>query len=323
MNGTRPRRSLRLLLLASGIALAVYCVWSVGAESVASVVRRAGQWLPVIAALELGIVVTDLLGLRALLGGASRDVSVPTWTRAMALAYGVGVVMPGGRAAGEAARAATLASDVTVASAGRASARMQVSALAGNAIASAILAPSVVHTSTTLAWALASNAVLCGGLAGALILLVRSRRFASLLRRVLRPLLGARAEERAHAPPSDRTTSATSATSLAVAVLMSSLGRVVQTLQYGVAVHAVGGQPTVAHAAVAEGIHLVGATVGDALPNQIGATESAYKLFASSLQLDAARALSIALVVRFVQLVLGAAALLVAALVPVPPGKPR
>jgi hypothetical protein len=53
-----------------------------------------------------------------------------------------------------------------------------------------------------------------------------------------------------------------------------------------------------------QGVHIVGATVGDAVPNQLGVTEGAYRVFAEAVGLgDApARAVSIALAIRVVQL---------------------
>ena len=88
-------------------------------------------------------------------------------------------------------------------------------------------------------------------------------------------------------------------------------GRVIQTLQYGVILVAVGGILTPTSALVTEGIHLVGAGLGDMVPNQVGITEGAYRVFASALGLEdaPARAISIALVARLCQSSLAAAAL--------------
>ncbi len=68
--------------------------------------------------------------------------------------------------------------------------------------------------------------------------------------------------------------------------------------------HAIGGHATPASALTAQGIHLVGAAAGDLVPNQMGITEGAYRLFTQALELGVAQALSIALVVRIVQLTL-------------------
>jgi len=101
------------------------------------------------------------------------------------------------------------------------------------------------------------------------------------------------------------------------ACLVSTFGRLTQVVQYGVVLHAVGGVLTPSNAFVAHGIHLIGATLGDMLPNQVGVTDSAYRAFAADLGFsdEPARALSIAIVVRIAQLSLAAACVVVAALV--------
>jgi hypothetical protein len=59
----------------------------------------------------------------------------------------------------------------------------------------------------------------------------------------------------------------------------------------------------------------VGATVGDVLPNQLGALDAAYRAFAGSLGFSGApaRALSIALLVHGEQLACAAACVVIAA----------
>jgi hypothetical protein len=88
-------------------------------------------------------------------------------------------------------------------------------------------------------------------------------------------------------------------------------------VQYGVLVAAVGGVASVRNAFIAHGIHLVGATAGDVLPNQLGAVDAAYRGFASAIGFaDApARALSIAFLAHAVQLTCAAGCIVVAALV--------
>ena len=70
--------------------------------------------------------------------------------------------------------------------------------------------------------------------------------------------------------------------------------------------HAVGGALTISSGFVTQGIHLVGAALGDMVPNQVGFNEGAYRVFAEALGLghDPARAVSIALVARLAQFIL-------------------
>ena len=77
--------------------------------------------------------------------------------------------------------------------------------------------------------------------------------------------------------------------------------------------HAIGGRATPFIRLDGAGDHLVGAAAGDLVPNQMGITEGAYRLFTQALDLGAARALSIALIVRIVQLTLTGACFAIAA----------
>jgi hypothetical protein len=84
------------------------------------------------------------------------------------------------------------------------------------------------------------------------------------------------------------------------------LGRAVQAVQYGVALHAVGGVASPDAALITQGVDIIGATVGALVPNQMGATECAYDVFARAVGLgsEPARAVSIALLVRTAQVAL-------------------
>ncbi len=228
--------------------------------------------------------------------------------RSTALAcYAAMTILPAGRAAGEATRAATLAPAIGATHAAAVCARLQVAVLAGNAIVS--LAGAAVLALCGRPWsvlgaALAANGVVCGALATALLLVVRNANVARWLRRRFARLVD-RYATTDHAPPP------TSALVRAIAACALRAG--VQTFQYGVVVVAVGGAASPLNALTAQAIHLVGAAVGDAIPGQVGALEGAYRTFAETLGLanDPARALSIALAVRLAQLALAGLGVLV------------
>jgi hypothetical protein len=86
----------------------------------------------------------------------------------------------------------------------------------------------------------------------------------------------------------------------------SFFGRWLQVAQYGIVVLAVGGVLSARGAFVGHGIHMVGATVGAAVPNQAGVVDGAYVAFADVLGFPGApaKALSVALVLRASQLLL-------------------
>ena len=159
-------------------------IWSAGVDNVVAAVRRAGPWLPLVVALEVGILATDFLASRALVADTAGSVPPAAWARATALAYASAAVLPAGRAAGEAVRAATLSPALGVGRAAGACSRLQASVLVANVVVS--LACAVVigftHPSTILILALLGNAVICGVLGIVLLEAVRSDRLARWLK---------------------------------------------------------------------------------------------------------------------------------------------
>jgi hypothetical protein len=104
----------------------------------------------------------------------------------------------------------------------------------------------------------------------------------------------------------------------------SFFGRWLQVAQYGVAVLAVGGSLSLRGAFVGHGIHMVGATVGAAVPNQVGVVDGAYVAFADVLGFPGApaKALSVALVLRASQLLFAAVCMIVATITREAPNAP-
>jgi hypothetical protein len=297
----------RLALLAVGLSLVVWLVRGVGSARVATVLAACGAWVPLIVALEIVFVSFDVVAARALLGELASRIGRPTWIRSTALAYAATILLPAGRAAGEATRAATLAPVVGATHATAVCARLQVAVLAANGIYSLIGAALLAWCGpprSVLAAALAANGVVCAALATVLLLVVRNARVAAWLRGRFARLIDRYAADDRAPPPMSALVRATAA---------CVVGRGVQTVQYGVVVLAVGGAASAVSALTAQSIHLVGAAVGDAIPGQVGALEGAYRMFANTLGLasDPARALSIALAVRLAQLALAALGVLV------------
>jgi hypothetical protein len=105
----------------------------------------------------------------------------------------------------------------------------------------------------------------------------------------------------------------------------SFFGRWLQVAQYGVAVLAVGGALSARGAFVGHGIHMVGATVGAAVPNQVGVVDGAYVAFADVLGFPGApaKALSVALVLRASQLLFASVCMIVATLTREAPAAPE
>jgi hypothetical protein len=307
---TWVRRGLRLLLFLAGVTAAVLLVRGAGPERVLATIVQAGAWMPLIAMLEACFMGMDVVALRGLLGERGRGVPLPVWVRTAILQYGVMQLLPAGRAGGEIARASGLAPYVGGARAAAAATRLQAATMLANTAISVpcwIAVAWRVSALAPLAWAVLVNALITAAIGTVLILAARRSNVGGWLGRRIRLLA-------LHGPSFDE--ALREETPWTPAVIAASIGRAFQTVQYGVILLAVGGTLTAGSALVAQGIHLVGAGLGDLVPNQVGITEGAYALFAPALGLEEhpARAIGIALVARICQFSLAASCLLVSAL---------
>jgi lysylphosphatidylglycerol synthase-like protein len=301
----------RLLLGTVGLALVAYLVRGAGPERVAHVLVQAGPWLPAIVALELAQMLSDVVALRALLPAERRDVPTIAWVRSSAVAYAMMILLPAGRAAGEVTRATLIAKHVAVPRVAIASTQLQAAYLIGIAMASAGAGVGVAcgfGVRTLLVTLLAVNVAITSVTAVVLIGALADARVWRWLEKLRRKLT------RDSAPPGVDTTRRPIRWQ---AIAACCGGRSAQLVQYGVILTAIGGAPTVQGALTAHGIHLVGATIGDVLPNGLGIIDGVYRAFASVLGLGAApeRALSIAFIAHAVQLSLAGVCVVVASIV--------
>jgi hypothetical protein len=178
----------------------------------------------------------------------------------------------------------------------------------------------------TLSVVLAANAVLVGGAALGIVLLARNARIRGWMaaRQRFAALKLAATEGQVTSANDADPSALPRGAALGRAILGIVGGRLIQTVQYGCALAAVGGAWGAVPSAVTHAIHLVAANVGDIVPGQVGVTESSYATFASYIGLGDApeRALSLPLLVRLCQIALAALCIAVATLRPKPPAAP-
>lgn len=311
MTGAARPRLLRALLAAAGLGLVAYLVHSAGAGKIARVLGEAAWWLPAIFALELVQVGSDVIALRLLLRHEAARVPPATWVRSSAIAYAAMILVPAGRATGEIARATLVARYVGGPRAATAAAQLHSSYLFANGLLSATACAVVacwLGPRSPLALILAGNTLLMATLATTVLVILRGGRAGRWLERMRRRFPGG-----TDPPPLEPQTRRRLPWRAAA---MCTTSRGAQVVQYGVILAAVGGVASVRGAFVAHGIHLVGATVGDLLPNQLGAVDGAFRAFAKTIGFgDApARALSIAFVAHATQLLCAGACIIVAAI---------
>jgi hypothetical protein len=299
----------RAVLFVGGLGLAAWLIRGVGVPRLLAVLSETWHWVPLVALFEVLFVSMDWVALRFILGDKAGLVPVVSWVRASAVAYASTILLPAGRAAGEAGRATTLAPSLGASDAVAACTRLQACVLLANAGISTVIVTVML---TQRGWAsslvplLMGNLAVCTAIGGGILLLLASGRVASWLKRHLRRFEEGR--EPGNLKPSRR--------QVASAVASCLVGRLFQTLQFSVAVHAVGGLANPVTGFAAQGTHLVGAALGDLVPGQVGVAEGAFRAFAETLGLgaDPARALSIALLVRVAQLSLASLSVVTAVL---------
>jgi hypothetical protein len=299
------------VLAVGGLALVAKLVRDAGPARVLDILWQAGSWLPLILALELTQLSCDLLALRSILGPAWRDIPPREIARSGGIAYAMMVLLPAGRAAGEVARTTILSPYVGLPRAAATSTKLQAAYLSANGVlsAAAYVAVAARYGATSpLAWLLVGNVATQAFISSGLIAILWDARVGRWLDRARRRVFNL-ADEGSHLDPAERRRLPWRA------ALICSLARTAQLLQYGVILHAVGGAATLRSALIAHGIHLVGATLGDFMPNQLGVVDGAYRAFAADVGFaaDPARALSIAFLARIGQLICATAAVLVVA----------
>ncbi len=300
----------RWVLLALGIGAVVGLVYDVGAAQVWNALVRAGMWMPLVILCEIGFATMDIVSLRIMHGDRARSVPLSVWMRSGMLAYGVMILLPAGRAGGEVMRAASLTSYIGAPRAAAGAALLQGVTLWGNTLISIpcyIAVATASSPTSALALFVAGNGLVTALLGLALHFGVRGSRVGGWLGRRIKAL----ASHGVHFDASLREMEPMPILPICAAFL----GRVFQAVQYGVILFAVGGELTVQSSLVAQSIHLVGAGLGDMVPNQIGITEGAYRVFGDNLPLSgvAAYAVAIALVHRICQFALAGASLTVGA----------
>jgi hypothetical protein len=312
----RSRAFRPAFLMFLGVALLIYLVKRTEPVQLLHALERAGSWLPLLVVFEALLLVTDTVAFAALIAPA-RAVTARGWLRSSAVSYVCCVLLPAGRAVGEAARAALAAPHIGAKRAAIAGTELQAVALIADGFVSAAGACVVfwsIGGAQHLASALLGNGWLVTLAGVALLYAVRSPAVGMWLKAKVPRLAGVLPQ--GEGGPRGSAWSAGA---------WSVLGRALQVLQYGIAIFAVGGAFGVKSAFVAHGVHMVTATLGVAVPNQVGIAEAGYLVFADVLGFGGApaRALAAVLAVRCAQILLVIACLSIMALLREPPPPAR
>jgi hypothetical protein len=265
---TFVRRWASVASAALGVGIVVALVARTGGASVAAVLWRMPLAILIAVAVEGARIALETSGTRALLGAP--QVPWRAVARAQLLGYAVCYITPLGRTAAEAYKAWFLAPYAARDRLVRAAVSNQAGALVAVAAGSLVCAWAAYAVSAPRlegVLALHGLALLVPG--GALLCFRR------------------RASHRG------------SGKALAVATMLGS--RALQAVSIAVLLEAAGA-PGLRPALVAWGAHLVGASLGDVAPAQLGFTDSAMLVVAPAAQTSAAVGLSVAVAMRLAQL---------------------
>lgn len=297
------KRHGKWLLLGAGVIAVSLLVYKTGARKVLDVLVGAGPLLPIIFFLEGLWISMDLFAIRSMLGEHGKKAPWSAYVRSELVAFPIMVFLPVGRPGGEIARATLLAPHVGSVRAGAAAARINGVSLFANALVS-IPCFLVIAASFGLGDQLSIGTLLNAGgtafLGLGILLVTRHAKVGGFL--------GKRFRSMVHwGPAFDEALREMPAVPYG-AIGWCLLGRLIQTAQYALILHAVGGSLTWSLGFVSQGIHLVGAALGDVVPNQVGFHEGAFAFFAGKIGLadHPERALSIALIGRIGQFVIAA-----------------
>jgi hypothetical protein len=298
------------VLLLVGVIAVTVLIRETGPRKVGEVLLGAGVHLPLIVALEAIWISMDTFAVRSMLGERGKKASAKLYLRSGLIAYSIMVLLPAGRAGGEVARATLLGPAVGGAHAGAAAARINGVTLMANALVSI---PCFVSVALVMGWgdklslAVLGNAAVTAFLGIGILSVTRQAKVGGFLAKRFRSMVQ-------WGPAFDVALREMPAIPYG-AIGLCFLGRLIQMVQYAVILHAVGGALTLSSGFVTQGIHLVGAALGDMVPNQVGFNEGAYRVFAHALGLahDPARAVSIALVGRLAQFFVAGAAFAISA----------
>ena len=300
----RPRRSRRKALIHGAFAIVglgalALLVRSVGPAALVAALRSSARWLPVLLALEVGRVAMEALASRSLSARVRDRVSVAQLARVHVISFAVCNVMPAGRAAGEAVKAALLSRFVGAPEAAAIGTGNQAAALLGAAVVAlpCAIAAAWMTGSSPLTWALVAFALATTAVTVAFQIACRRPDIGgALVRRFTRmeqaPAVFQDAIDRIPLVP--------------VAATAAAVGsRVLLALELAILLHAFSGSAGLGRTLLALGVSMVGGAVGDFVPGQLGASDGAFALAAPALGISRADGVAVAMTLHVVQIACG------------------
>jgi hypothetical protein len=284
----------RIAIAAAGLCIVGLVLYHADPSLVWASLARAAAIIPAVFMLEGLYNVCELLALRELYGEDKHKLPATELARAGLVAFALGGVMPLGRPIVESVRGIAFARWTSGARAAAAGTKLQYLLLVSQAALCIPCAIAAYMCDAPLVLVLASigNAALTFGMGMGLHVAGRRGAIGAGLGK-----LGRRAGELA--PALDRHLRDEGLPASATLYVIA--GRAVQVFQYCLLLIPFVGRFDVVRGFAIVGVQMVGTTLGDLLPAQLGGTEAVAPLGAATLSLSLADALAIPLLVHLVQ----------------------
>jgi hypothetical protein len=279
-----------------GAGVVAFVIYHSGPGEVWAALVRAPLLFPIVVLLEAVLVGTETWCTYLLYGKEKQKVPFREVIRTTLFCYSLIAVLPFGRAAGEAARAAMLSKYVGIPRAAATATQVQGFTLLGNAVLSipCLIAAWILVGPGWLVVAIIGNFIVTGALGGGVLLAARHTKLGTRIARFF-PGGGE------WGPEVDTHLRGELKILPPLGAVM--LSRAALTAQRGVLLLAVGGISGVLHSLVSAGIYMVSGAIGDAIPAQVGVTEAGYAVAAQVLALTKGDAVAMALLAHIAQLV--------------------
>jgi hypothetical protein len=287
---------LRIALGAVGLCALGFIVWRTGVRAIVDALVPALVYLPALATLEFLRAVAESCATYLALGTKGRAVPRPTLLRAHIIGASLSALAPAPRVVNESIKATFFVPYVGGPTATSVGFINQAATLGGVGLFSVPCAIAVFVTSgaSVWFWAIAVHAVVLVASGLALRGATRASGLGNLLSRRFPAFAERTLAFQEHA--------ALGSVWSAGPTIALVVGRLLQMVQYGIAARAVGIDAGVLQALAAEGVALVAGSVGVLVPGGVGTTDGAFTLAAGMLGTTAARATSLSLLMRCMQL---------------------
>jgi hypothetical protein len=290
------RLALRITFGLVGAGAAALLIRGVGASQLLAILQRSAPWVPLLLAIEAARIGCEVATTAILSRRVRERVPAGELLRIHLTGYAASVFLPAGRAVCEAIKAAALAPRVGGAHAAALGATSQSLALLGGVIIGTL---GVVAAYLTAGFSPVTGAV-------ALYVLTAAVGFAAVQiacrRRSIGGFFGRRFAGLRAASASFHEALGEIPVVPRAALAVVVFERALQALEIGIAIHAVGGAFGLRLSFLAQGVSLVGGSLGDLIPGQLGAVDGAFALAAPLLGITSAAGVAVAVLVRCAQL---------------------